>query len=136
MNVLQLVTSPFLPPILGEANFLRYLSRRVHKDHQNIAHPEPIDHALDICFSWSFLIPSPQENNVSSNKLTNTIVHMGMRELTNEFGLWSNKRTPTIADVGVWSTIKTLTLDKLIPHSLQEWYKFCEINFTSGLFTK
>ncbi|XP_020295528.1 aminoacyl tRNA synthase complex-interacting multifunctional protein 2 isoform X2 [Pseudomyrmex gracilis] len=136
VKVLQFVTSPLMPPIFGEANFLRYLSRWANKDYHNTTHPEAIERALDIYFPWSFLTPSlQQENNFSSDTFTN-VVRTGLRELTNEFRLWSNKQTPTVADVGVWSAIKTLKLAEMIPHSLQEWYKSCEMNFTSGLVAK
>lgn len=106
--------------IIGEINFLRYLSRLLHSHNfENSLCTEEInrtDLILDLCHSIHF--------EESSKKKQQILSSIADKLDTN----WSDKKKPDLADIAAWCTIKQVS-PKKYPSKLNQWFDACETFF-------
>lgn len=123
---LETVTGLHNYPIVGEVNFLRYLSRLTdthNYESNNVAFTQTTDNILDSCHHVHC-----QTSRDATNKAVSAL-HNELKETH-----WNGKGEPNIADIAAWSTIKWSSSIKL-PQFLHEWYERCEKVFTDGKST-
>ncbi|KAK9296377.1 hypothetical protein QLX08_009594 [Tetragonisca angustula] len=115
---LELISGLHSYYIIGETNFLRYLSRLINShNYESFACTEKvntIDLILDLCYSLHF--------EESANK-KQEILSLIADKLN-----WSAEKILDIADVAAWCTIKQFFSQKY-PPKLKKWYEACEKHF-------
>ncbi|XP_076627154.1 aminoacyl tRNA synthase complex-interacting multifunctional protein 2 isoform X1 [Colletes latitarsis] len=106
--------------IIGETNFLKYVSRLLNShNYENsdcVKVVNTIDLILDLCHSIQF-----QQSLKKKEEVLSSIVD---KLDTN----WSNKEKPDIADIAVWCIIKQVFPEKC-PQKLKKWFNACEKHF-------
>ncbi|XP_017791676.1 PREDICTED: uncharacterized protein LOC108573714 [Habropoda laboriosa] len=114
---LELVSGLHNYHIIGETNFLRYLSRLIDShNYENSFCVEKVnltDTILDLCHSIHF--------EKSSKKQQEILLLIASKVDTN----WSDKKTPDVADIVAWCTIKQI-FPKKYPSKLNKWFAACE----------
>lgn len=105
-------------PILGEVNFLRFMSRIIesHNYERTCLQPHTLDYALDY-------------THVLHNQ---KCIEKGLHVLADKFDKWSCKGGFNIVDIAVWSLIKQFPGTRL-PPTLCKWYTLCESAFTEEM---
>lgn len=100
--------------IIGEVNFLRYVSRLIesHGYEKTCSQPHTLDFALD-CVHVLHHQKSIKE---------------GLHKLADTFETWSCKGGFNIADIALWSLIKQFA-ETSLPPVLKKWYALCEETF-------
>ncbi|KAF7988837.1 hypothetical protein HCN44_007147 [Aphidius gifuensis] len=118
-NDCQLIVSALQNyPIIGEINMLRYFSRLLGENNENIIETEKIDTILDISHSILF------ENN---QKNINNYLSILSKKLDNKDNFFTGFYYPGIADVALWSTIKQV--NPKLPENIKKWFNKCEKYF-------
>lgn len=105
--------------IIGEINFLRYLTRLINShNYENSVCPESvnrIDWILDLCHSIHY-------QSTLERKQEFILLLVDKLNINS-----SDKKEPDIADIAVWSTIKQVF--PKCPSKLQKWFTACEKRF-------
>ncbi|XP_032667410.1 uncharacterized protein LOC116842383 isoform X2 [Odontomachus brunneus] len=124
---LEVVTNLLRYPIIGETNFLRYMSRLINAhnyEKKDLVSVCVIDNVLDLCCRVRYQ---------TSRDKTDELMAILYREL--EQSRWNGKDEPNIADIAAWSTIKQFSSNKRLPHIIQRWYDICEKSFMDNAST-
>lgn len=122
---LQVITSLLRYPLIGEVNFLRYLSRLINSHNyetKDLASVCITDNILDLCCRVRY--------QTSRDKI-DELMSILYREL--EQTRWNGRDEPSIADIAAWSTIKQFSSNRRLPHFIQRWYEICEKSFMDNV---
>lgn len=116
---MEIVTSIDRCAIVGEVNFLRYLSRLIDTHNYEKIHAQP--HLLDRVLDWCYKTRKHLETK-------RTYDGVEFDTITRKID-WSNHiDEPNIADIALWSLFKQFPLKKK-PQILNEWYSLCVKTF-------
>ncbi|XP_014482958.1 PREDICTED: probable aminoacyl tRNA synthase complex-interacting multifunctional protein 2 isoform X2 [Dinoponera quadriceps] len=126
VNDLEMVTSLLRYPVIGEVNFLRYLSRllEAHNYERNdLAYVSATDNILDCCCRV--------RHQTSRDRIDEALLLL-YQQL--EQTRWRSGRNgePDIADIAAWSTIKQFSSNRRLPRFIQEWYDICDETFMNN----
>ncbi|XP_072747488.1 aminoacyl tRNA synthase complex-interacting multifunctional protein 2 isoform X2 [Anoplolepis gracilipes] len=113
-------------PIIGESNFLRYLSRQIDTHNYEKTHMQP--HLLDTILDWCYkMYKHLTTGGTYSEKDWCSVIH--------SFEKWSNKSNGelNIADIALWSLLKQFPPEKK-PKILDQWYELCEKSFIDNYY--
>lgn len=107
--------------ITGETNFLRYLTRLItthsYENSTSIDELNKIDLVLDLCHSLYYEESSKRKYEIVSSIADKLDIN------------WSNGRSPDIADIATWCTVKQVFSEQC-PPKLKKWFETCENLFT------
>lgn len=118
---LEVVTNLFRYPLIGEVNFLRYLSRLIEAhnyERKDLVSVFTTDNILDLCCRV--------RHQTSRDKL-DEVLSMLYQQL--EQARWNGSNEPSIANIAAWSTIKQFSSSRRLPKFIQKWYEICEKAF-------
>ncbi|XP_011139694.1 probable aminoacyl tRNA synthase complex-interacting multifunctional protein 2 isoform X2 [Harpegnathos saltator] len=120
VNDVEVVTNLLRYPLLGEVNFLRYLSRliKTHNYEKDFASACTIDNILDLCC---------RVRSQTIRDKTDEALSILYQEL--EHTRWNGRDEPSIADMAAWSTVKQFSSNRRLPQIIQRWYEICEKTF-------
>ncbi|XP_029040621.1 probable aminoacyl tRNA synthase complex-interacting multifunctional protein 2 isoform X1 [Osmia bicornis bicornis] len=103
--------------ITGEVNFLRYLSRLLNShNYENsvcLEKVNTIDSILDLCYCLHFKASLKEKQEILSLIADKLAAN------------WIDNKTPDIADIAAWCTIKQV-FPKKHPSKLNRWFDTCE----------
>lgn len=110
--------------IIGESNFLRYLSRLVDTHNYEKIHTQP--HLLDTVLDWCY-------KTYEHLKTGGTYKEVDFNTVTRHFEKWANQPEPNIADFALWSLFKRFPPERK-PKILDRWYDSCEKAFIDKVY--
>ena len=123
---LEVVTGMDRCTIIGEVNFLRYLSRLIDTHNYEKIYAQP--HLLDTVLDWCYKTHKHLETECTYDGVNFYTITHNIEKWSNYYQKEHDIVKHNIADVALWSLIKQFPL-KNKPRILDKWYNLCEKTF-------